>query len=470
WIPKLTKLACGVCAHRTLLYMMIIVALLLGLSLPAGASSMPEVDRFIEERMKRHLVPGLAVVAIRNGEVVHRRGFGELDETRPVIIGSLSKAITATAVLQLVDEGRIELDAPMQRYLGETRFSDPAAASVTVRQLLNQNSGIPTEAPRAAGRDATLAEHVEALRDVRFVAAPGERHIYSSPNYQILGRIVELVSGQPFGAYVQGRIFSPLGMTSSGVDAGAVPGLAPGHNLWWGFAGPSPYRFEKGRLPTASIITTADDLSRFALSHLGIGPQLLTPESLALAHRGAAQAEGFSYAMGWRDGTTAGAPSLWHGGSLPSYRGAVVLVPQTRSAVIVLTNSSSLFADHTREIAAGIVALLEKRPLPQGFRPLRTTYAVIAVLCVVVVALQLRSLRRAIRKEGPASKRPAVLLLDFALPLAVVLALPRLTKISYRAMWESAPDIVTTVVVLLLLGLITGFAKLRRASVSQPGH
>ena len=92
-----------------------IVCFLLCLSFPAAAASMPEVDRFVEERMKRHLVPGLAVVVIQNGEVVHRRGFGELDETRAVIIGSLSKAITATAVLQLVDDGKIELDAPMQQ-------------------------------------------------------------------------------------------------------------------------------------------------------------------------------------------------------------------------------------------------------------------------------------------------------------------------------------------------------------------
>lgn len=454
--------------HRTLAAMMIMVSILLGLSLPAASPSMPEIDRFVEERIQRHLVPGLAVVVIRNGEVVHRKGFGELDATRPVLIGSLSKAITATAVLQLVDDGKIELDAPMQRYLGAPRFSDPAAASITVRHLLNQNSGIPTDAPRAARPDATLAEHVDALRDLRLAAAPGERHIYSSPNYQILGRIVEVVSGESFGPFVQRRIFSPLGMTSSGVDAEAATRLAPGHNLWWGWAGPSPYRFEPGRLPTASIITTADDLARFALSHLGLGPQLLTPESLSLAHRGAAPAEGFSYAMGWREGTTAGVPSLWHGGALPSYRGAVVLLPQSRSAVIVLTNSSSLFADHAREIAAGIVALLEKRPLPPGFRPLRTTYAVVAALCLAAVALQTRSLRRAMRHEGAAPKRFTVVLLDFALPLGVLLALPRLTRISYQAMWEGAPDIVTTVAVLLLLGLITGAAKLRLRTAGTP--
>jgi CubicO group peptidase (beta-lactamase class C family) len=442
--------------------MTLIAAILLCLLVPAAAASMPEVDRFVEERMKRHLVPGLAVVVIRDGEVVHRKGFGELDETRPVIIGSLSKAFTATAVMQLVDDGKIDVDAPMQQYLTEPRFSDPAAASITVRQLLNQNSGLPTEAPRAPRRDATLAEHVEALRDVRLVAPPGERHIYSSPNYQILGRIVELVSGEPFGTYVQRRIFLPLGMSSSAVDDDAAPRLAPGHAIWWGFAGPSSYRFEEGRLPTASIITSADDLARFARSHLGVGPQLLTPRSLATVHQGAAKAEGFKYAMGWREGTTAGVRSSWHGGALPSYRGAVVLLPESTSAVIVLTNASSLFADHPREIAAGIVALLEDRPLPPGFRPLRTTYAVIVALSLAIVALQVRSLRRAIRNEGKAPKRSAVVLLDFIVPLAVVLAIPRLTKVSPRAMWESAPDIVTTVVVLLLLGLITGVVRLRR--------
>ncbi len=430
--------------------------------LPTAAAAMPQVDRYIEDSMTRHLVPGLSVVIIRDGEVAHRKGFGELDGTRPVIIGSLSKAITATAVMQLVDDGKIDIDAPMQKYITEPRFSDPATEAITVRQLLNQNSGLPTEAPRAPHRDATLAEHVEALRDVRLVAAPGGRHLYSSPNYQLLGRIVELVSGQPFGAYVQRRIFLPLGMSSSASDLDAAPSLAPGHNIWWGFAGPSSYRFEKGRLPTASIITCADDLARFARSHLGVGPQLLTPQSLALVHRGAAQAEGFSYAMGWREGPTAGVGSLWHGGALPSYRGAVVLLPQSKSAVIVLTNASTVFGDHTREIASGVVALLEERPVPTGIRPLRTTYAAIAVLSVGIIALRVRALRRAMKNKGKAPKRAAVVVLDLLVPLAVVLAVPGLMGVSPRAMWEGAPDIVTTVGVVLLLGLMTGVVKLRR--------
>lgn len=441
---------------------------LLALSPPMLGVPVAEIDAFVAARMQGHLIPGLALVVIRDGEVVHRKGFGTLDPDRPVLIGSLSKALTATAVLQLVDAGKIELDVPMQRYLGDATFSDRAVASITVRHLLHQTSGLPSEAPRASSRDATLADHVEALYDTQLVAKPGERHIYSSPNYQILGRIVERVSGQSFGDYLRGRIFAPLGMSSSAVDAAATPRLAPGHNLWWGFAGPSSYRFERGRLPTASIISTADDLGRFARSQLGVGPQILTPASLALAHYGAAPFGDFSYAMGWRAGTTAGVPSLWHGGSLPSYRGAVVLLPSSRAAVVVLTNASSQFADHTREIAAGIVALLEQRPLPKGFRPLRTTYAIIAGVSLLLVALQLRSLRRAMRHSGKVPRRLPVLLFDLALPLAALLFVPALAGVSYRGIWEAAPDLVTTFVVLLVLGMATGILKLRRASGLGP--
>ena len=98
---------------------------------------------------------------------------------------------------------------------------------------------------------------------------------------------------------------------------------------------------------------------------------------------------------------------------------------------------------------------------------MRTPYRAIVAVSLASGALQVRSRRRAIRKEGKAPKRLAVVLLDFIVPLAVVLAIPRLAKISPRAMWEGAPDIVTTVVVLLLLGLITGVVRLRRIGQTE---
>jgi hypothetical protein len=270
------------------------VAALLFCLLPTAAARMPQVDRFVEDSMTRHLVPGLAVV----------------------IIIPLSN--TATAVMQRVDDGTINIDAPMQQHLTE-----------------------PAVQRSCCGSD-----------------------------------------------------------------------LRP------------PATWPALRAPTLGWATTPD-----------------APVPGAV-HRGAAQAHGFSRAMGWREGPTAGVRSLWHGGAVPSYRGAVVLLPESKSAVIVLTNASTVFGDHTREIAAGIVALLEERPLPTGIRPLRTTYAAICHPVCWVHCCRL--------------------FLNLVVPLAVFLAVPGLMKVSPREMWEAEPDTVTTVGVVLLLGRMTGVVKLRR--------
>lgn len=427
----------------------------------------PEIDRFVTERMAAHLVPGLALVVIRDGKVVHRRGFGELHTNQPIIIGSLSKAITATAVMTLVEAGRIELDAPMQRYLPGLKFDDPGMQLVTVRQLLNQTSGLPSNAARASGRDATLAEHAAALQTARLVAPPGERHLYSSPNYQLLGRIVEVVSGQSFAGYVQARIFDPLQMTSSSMT-GTQRAVA-GHNIWWGVPGPSTYRWEPGRLPTASVVASADDLARFMLSQLGEGPRILSPESLEVMHRGAGKTKYFSYAMGWRAGTTAGVPSLWHGGALPSYRGAMVMLPQSRSGVIVLTNMSTMFGDHTRDIAAGVVAILEQRPLPEPVRPLRDIYTVIAVGSLLLLVFAVRRLVRAIRR--PSGNRTKIIAFDVLLPAAAGLGIPLFLHVSYLAMWEGAPDMTLTVALAMLLGFIAaGISLFKRPRTGEKTH
>ena len=442
----------------------LLASLLSLVALPVQASpvlpapSMPAIDRYVAERMADQLIPGLALVVIRDGKVVHRRGYGELGTSRPIIIGSLSKAITATAVMTLVEDSRIALDSPFQRYLPGLRFDDPNMRAVTVRHLLNQTSGIPAEAPRAEGRDATLAAHAEALQGVRLVATPGKRHLYSSPNYQLLGRIVEVVSGQSFGAYVQARILDPLQMTSSSVT-GAETAVA-GHNIWWGVPGPSTYRWEPGRLPTASIVASADDLGRFVLSQLGEEPQILRAESLEILHRGVGKTDHFSYAMGWREGTTAGVPSLWHGGALPSYRGAVVMLPQSRSGVIVLTNVSTMFADHTREIAAGILALMEQRPLPERGRPLRDVYMAIAAGSLLLFLLGVWGFVRAVRRPG--GNRWKVIAFDVLLPVMAIASVPLFMHVSYIAMWEGAPDITLTIAIAVLLGFVTAWIKLFR--------
>jgi CubicO group peptidase (beta-lactamase class C family) len=436
----------------------------------AAAGTFDHIDRYVATRLHEHCVPGAALLVVENGRVVHERAFGAaMTPDTPVVIGSLSKAFTATAVLQLVDDGKLELDAPVQRYLPEFRLADDAAASrITVRQLLHQSSGIPATAPRAEPRDGvTLADHVAALSGTAPVAAPGARHIYASPNYQILGLLVERVGGKSFAEFLQQRIFTPLRMTRTFTDADAAraAGLADGHNLWFGIPVPSSYEHEPDRLPTASIITTARDLGRFVSAQLGEGAPLLTPESLRVMHTGVAPAEGFTYAMGWREGPTAGVPSLWHGGALPSYRGAVVLIPARKLGVVLLTNSSSMFADHTREIASGTIALLHgKQPVAHS-RSLRHTYLAIAVIAAVLLILNIRGFLRAWRRLGPRPSTWSILISGLVVPAALLLLVPRWTSIPWRAMYEAAPDVTVTTGALIVLAVLTAAGNLTRPRV-----
>ncbi|MES2322565.1 MAG: serine hydrolase domain-containing protein [Pseudomonadota bacterium] len=173
--------------------------LLLAISLfcPAAcAVDVARIDQYVESRLADHRVAGASLVLVQDGKLIHSRNFGQarrnvaMTSDTPFVIGSLSKAFTATAVLQLVDQGKVDLDAPIQRYVPEFTLADAnAAAKVTVRHLLNQTSGLPQTAPRAP-QPATLSQHVAALHNTSLVAEPGERHVYSSPNYQILGLLV----------------------------------------------------------------------------------------------------------------------------------------------------------------------------------------------------------------------------------------------------------------------------------------
>jgi len=439
----------------------------------AETGGFSEIDRVIEERLRGHLVPGVAVVILRGEEVVHTFSRGShagepIGPDTPFVIGSLSKLFTATAVMQLVDSGRVQLDAPVQQYLPQFRVADEQASrQITVRHLLNQNSGIPEDAPRATGANLRLQDHVAALAETTLETSPGGGHVYSSPNYQVLGALVEQVTGQPFGAYLKASIFTPLGLTHTFTQEGEAraAGLIPGKNIWFGFAGPSAYRFEADRLPTASVITSARDLGRFLAAHLGGGQvgdvRILSESSANMMHEGVADAGPFKYAMGLRASTTAGVPSLWHGGALPNYRVAVVLLPEQNTAVVVLTNMSSIFADHPREIAAAIVALINDRPLPPPFRPLRQIYLGIAAASLILLLVQIRSLLRALRSRSPAALLQTMLS-DLALPLVLALAIPKWLGISWRGIFESAPDLALASGLLIALSLITGAIKLSR--------
>lgn len=238
------------------------------------------IEQYVLEELGSERIPGAALVIVRGTRIVHARGFGTDGAGRDVspqtsfVIGSMSKAFTSFALMQLVDQGRIDLNAPAQRYLPEFRVADSAAsARITVRHLLNNTSGIPGKASRGSGDSLSLGVHVAALSGVQLDSQPGSKHEYSSPNYLVLGAIIERVTGMSFGDYVRTNMFTPLRMRHTYVDQDAAlrGGMSQGHRYWFGFPRPVTLRHESDRLPTASIISSAADLGHFLIAQLNSG-------------------------------------------------------------------------------------------------------------------------------------------------------------------------------------------------------
>ncbi len=406
------------------------------------------VDRYVAAEMRAARVPGAALAVVDGSRTLYQRGYGVADPSgRPVtpetpfVLGSLSKSFTAVAILQLAERGALDLDAPVQRYLPWFSVADEAASrAVTIRHLLNQTSGLP-EAAGIEGladgdtSDGALERHVRELAKVRPTRALGSFQ-YCNANYDTLGLVVAAVAGQPYEAYVQTHVFDPLQMTrsfTSGADARAA-GMATGYRLWFGVPVAAPgVPFVRGMLPSGYLISSARDMAHYLNAHLAGGRDdqslLLSPASVAELHRPAAtpsfrdRRAYAGYAMGWFSGQKSGVPALHHAGSTPTFMTEMILLPEERLGLIVLTNAFT-----PNRLAEGILdVLLGREPPPVSpHRPvgIEWLWLPLAQLAAFVVALVLlQRWRSHPTRSTPSRARWACLLtlalLDAAVPLLV---------------------------------------------------
>ncbi|WP_342590883.1 serine hydrolase domain-containing protein [Olsenella profusa] len=194
---------------------------------PRGSELADVLDAYLAENAPATGVPGVAVAVVDPDGVRYQATLGDCpDAHETFLLGSLSKSVTAVAVMQLVEEGRIDLDTPVVNYVG-TAADLPDA--VTVRSLLNQTSGFG---------------YYESLADARVGESAGS-FSYANANYDLLGRLVEAVSGQSLDSYLQESVFGPLGMADASADLAATP-TVPGYRSWFGVPVADGFRHEEG--------------------------------------------------------------------------------------------------------------------------------------------------------------------------------------------------------------------------------
>jgi CubicO group peptidase (beta-lactamase class C family) len=423
-LPRRTRLR-----TRALVFLLASAILAAPMAAIAADPDFSAISRFIEEQRSAQQIPGLAVAIVGGDGTVYVAGFGTADASgrtvasnTPFILGSTSKSFTALAMMQLAEAGRVDLDAPVQRHLPWFRVADEAAsATMTIRQLLNQTSGLPTSAGRrtltdfSSGEDA-LRNRVRQLRSVALTAPVGTTYQYSNCNYQVLGAIIEAVSGQSYESYMAQHVFAPLAMqrTFTAKAPAVEAGLATGHRAWFGRPAAFDEPYPRASVPQGFIISTAQDLAHYLTALLNGGRYLdasvLSSAGIAELHRGAAR-EGDSdtyYAMGWNSGEIDGERAVWHEGDTFGYQSFMVLLTDARWGVAVLSNVNDIPATaQFEEFAFNIVRMLIGRPpQAQHSRDANLTYALLAAILVLQLLGMARTIALLRRWRRDPSTRP----------------------------------------------------------------
>jgi CubicO group peptidase (beta-lactamase class C family) len=340
------------------------------------------VDKFIGEEVKAASIPGAAVAITQGDRVLHVRGYGHDSHHVPVTgstlfrIASLSKSFTSLAVQQLVDAGKLTLDDPVATHLPEYRPADPRGASITVRQLLDQTSGLADReaSDRNRPQPATLAEATASLNSAHLVAAPGSQFNYYNPNYHVAARLVEVLSGETFATYLRTHVLQPAGMPASlttNTDDQTVSGLADGHVVAYGqpIATPARGTFVGG---AGDVVSTAADMAHWLILHTNggraaNGTRLVSERSLKEIHTASGPS---GYALGWdTDGPAAAPTRLVHSGNLLTFSAYQAVLPDAGYGVALLFNSGSALMLEQTGIFYGLLEIVEgKNSTPSGTR------------------------------------------------------------------------------------------------------
>ena len=324
-------------------------ALLCGaLALSGCAPRAPDMAARIDALMVAYggAVPGAAVLVLRDGKPLIRRayGFADLEQRVPATpatnyrLASMTKQFTAAAVLALVDEGRLSLDDPLHKWLPSL---PPAAAAVTIRELLTHTSGlldyedlIPSATTQQV-HDADVLRLLESQNRTYFV--PGTSYRYSNTGYALLALIVAQASGRDFATFLRERLFAPLGMrTTIAYQAGvsSVAQRAFGYTLQQGRWERTDQSVTSAVLGDGGVYSSIDDLAKWDAALYDT--RLLSARSLRLAFTPATSTDdpAVRYGFGWRiSGET-----LWHSGETVGFRNVIIRWPRRHFTVIVLTN------------------------------------------------------------------------------------------------------------------------------------
>ncbi|MBD1372691.1 beta-lactamase family protein [Hazenella sp. IB182357] len=338
-------------------------------------TTVADLEKFIHDMKSESKIPGLAIVVVHNDKTLYQKGLGyanvsyekKVEQDTLFELGSTSKAFTAQALFKLEEQGLVQLDDPITKYIPWLNFTyHGKPVQVTVEQLLHHTSGIPFKTivhiPSSTSESA-LEETIRTLVGVELSTPPGEKFEYATINYDVLGYLIQKVSGVSFENYTKNEIFDEFSLNHTYFQ-GEVPtqNMATGYKVGFTFALAYNAPRYRGNHPAGYVVTNMDDVGRWMKIQLGSIPmEEAINKRIKRAHEPNEQVkpdiDGSSYAAGWqiyknRNGEIA------HSGNNPNFSSYIVFQPEEKLAVAVLANLNS---EYTAQIGQGIMNRLQDK-------------------------------------------------------------------------------------------------------------
>jgi len=343
-----------------------ILFLLLSLALPHFAQQADKIDEYVDSEMQKQHIPGLALLVIKDGQIVKAKGYGYANVELKVPVtaetifqsGSMGKQFTASAVMLLVQEGKLQLNDKVSKYLDGTPES---WKDITIRHLLTHTSGIKNYSQKDLNfrLDYTEDELLKKAETFPLDFPPGTRWRYSNTGYQVLGILIGKISGSFYGDFLRERIFKPLAMNSTRIisEADIVPNRAAGYDLIKG-------ELKNQQYVSPSLNTTADGSLYFNILDLArwdaalYTEKVLSRASLDQMWTVAALNDGTpnpgKYGFGWAITAAQGHKIIEHGGAWQGFRSNISRYVDDRMTIVVLANLSRANPESISHHVAGL--------------------------------------------------------------------------------------------------------------------
>ena len=354
------------------------------------------LDAAITAQMDKHGLRGVAVAVIEGGEIVYLNGYGTagkqgMTSQTQMFIGSQSKSFTALIIAQLAEQGKINLNAPVQQYIPWFEIADQSySTKITINHLLHHTSGL-SEAGFSVllNPNTTSEEATRSLAQALPTAPLGKEFQYFNLGYDVLTYIIEEVTGKSYADNLQNRILTPLGMTHTTGDPETAADLSKGYSRLFGFALPMRLQVREYEIGAGYIVSTAADMAKYDLVMKNGANGLISPEMYRLMMNPGLGA----YGMGWHivdNGT-----KIFHGGANETFATHMNIYPNADRAFVLLINEGHqidhfISSNQLMKTVEAVVLGQTPPPVSQGWSVRWIGWGV-GILVITLILLHIRN-------------------------------------------------------------------------------